>query len=255
MNAEDDGCNDGPQQETLRTMLRLRRRLGMCQARPKATASTAVGPGRHATPADTRARQWFYRDAEKTCARKPIAGYTADVRPPPPLRRPIMPVRRSAPRKRPVSPPESSVHPSIPLHELTPNRVRLPLILEEVRRTYGASNERAYSTAVVVGWVACYLQFYPTKPLGLLDEAHATAFLSHLGRQATVTRRDQERAHDAIVFFHVNVLGQPHFAPPRRYVKPPQTQDGAARSRKARPPSFWSLPSETNRRAVRGRRS
>jgi hypothetical protein len=57
--------------------------------------------------------------------------------------------------------------------------------------------------------IRSYVRFFASKPLGLLDERHARAYLSHLADRPGVTRARQAVAARAVTFFHDCVLHRP----------------------------------------------
>lgn len=126
------------------------------------------------------------------------------------------------------------------LADVTPARGRLPDILDAVRARYHHAPDRfSYREATLLTWVARYLQFYVTKPLGLLNATHAAAFLSHLGRQPSIRRADQMKARDAIAFFHTAVLQHPDFSLPADYVQATMTRPRSSCRDGASVLPFW----------------
>lgn len=128
------------------------------------------------------------------------------------------------------------------LRAITASLNHFPHLIATVRQTYRATERPSHREPAFVEWVARYVQFYPTKPLGMLDATHARAFLSHLARKTRVTRARQNEARDAIAFLHVDVLMQSDFTVPEDYVKVTDDET-AARQRPSASPntSFWRL--------------
>lgn len=128
------------------------------------------------------------------------------------------------------------------LRAITASLNHFPRLIATVRQTYRASDRPSHREPAFVDWIARYVQFYPTKPLGMLDATHARAFLSHLARKTRVTRARQDEARDAIAFLHTDVLMQPDFEVPTGYVKVvPDASDATQRPPSSRNTSFWRM--------------
>lgn len=117
----------------------------------------------------------------------------------------------------------------------------LPQLLRIVRSAYRKRDRKPHLEPAYVNWIERYVRFYQTKPLGLLDSKHVSAFLTHLARRPGISPADQEQALDALKFFHADVLQAPidtvgsyTRAKPRR--RSSTTPDGEGRS-------FWRLDS------------
>lgn len=94
------------------------------------------------------------------------------------------------------------------LRAVTASLQELPRLLQLVRSVYRKQNRKPQDEPTVMSWVERYVRFYRTKPLGLLDAAHARAFLSHIAHKPGITTAMQDEAREAIQFLHAEVLHQ-----------------------------------------------
>jgi len=92
------------------------------------------------------------------------------------------------------------------LRAITASLRDLPHLIRIVRSTYRAQQRKPQFEPAFINWIERYVRFYQTKPLGLLDATHVTAFLSHLARRPGITLTDQAQALEALRFFHEDVL-------------------------------------------------
>jgi hypothetical protein len=131
------------------------------------------------------------------------------------------------------------------LRAATATMRELPRLLKVVRTIYRAQDRKPQHEPAHVTFIERYVRFYYSKPIGMLDEAHARAYLSHVAGRPGMTREKQELAHEALLFFHNEVLHQ-DVAPITDYVRapasPPAPDDGPEAGGTAR--SFWGIASE-----------
>lgn len=92
------------------------------------------------------------------------------------------------------------------LQMITASLRDLPRLIQTVRTVYREQERSPQHEPAVIHWIERYVRFYQTKPLGMLDGTHVSAFLTHLARRPGITPSDQTRALDAIRFFHEEVL-------------------------------------------------
>jgi hypothetical protein len=119
------------------------------------------------------------------------------------------------------------------LRAITASLREMPRLIRVVRTVYRRQNRKPQLEPAFVNWIERYVRFYHSKPLGMLDATHVTAYLSHVGRRPGVTRADQEQALDAIRFLHTHVLKDDlgpvdsyRLAEPRRSVAAGTTKPG-----------------------------
>jgi hypothetical protein len=140
----------------------------------------------------------------------------------------------NAPRNSAQTPDERSAIDA--LRAITASLRDLPHLIRIVRSTYRAQDRKPQLEPAYVNWIERYVRFYQTKPLGLLDEAHVSAFLTHLARRPGVTPSDQKQALDALQFFHAEVLHDPlgtidPYTPARRRHASPAPESSSSAGR------------------------
>lgn len=92
------------------------------------------------------------------------------------------------------------------LRAVTASLRDLPNLIRVVRSVYRAQDRKPQREPMYINWIERYVRFYQTKPLGMLDAAHAEAFLTHLARRPGMTPTDQDHALEAIRFLHNEIL-------------------------------------------------
>lgn len=113
-------------------------------------------------------------------------------------------------------------------------------LLRAVRSIYRAQGRAGHREPFTMAAIGSYVRFFRSKPLGMLDERHATAFLSHLAEKPGMTPETQARTLDALRFFHADILHRPmgETAP---YVRA-QSSAGRVPAQRTRPArSLWSF--------------
>lgn len=95
------------------------------------------------------------------------------------------------------------------LRAVTASLRDLPNLIRVVRSVYRSQDRKPQQEPMYVNWIERYVRFYQTKPLGMLDDAHVEAFLTHLARRPGMTPTDQEQALKAIRFLHAEILQNP----------------------------------------------
>ena len=126
------------------------------------------------------------------------------------------------------------------LRAATATMREVPRLIKAVRSVYRAQDRRPQLEPAYVTSIERYVRFYSSKPLGLLDDTHLRAFLTHIARRPGVTRREQDLVHEALLFLHNEVLQQ-DLEPVTDYVR------ASASSRGRTNQSFWSLRSGDTR--------
>jgi len=81
--------------------------------------------------------------------------------------------------------------------------------LRAVRSIYRAQGRPGHREPFSMAAIGSYVRFFQSKPLGMLDERHATAFLSHLAEKPGMTPVVQAHTLDALRFFHAEILHRP----------------------------------------------
>jgi len=118
----------------------------------------------------------------------------------------------------------------------------LPSLIRIVRSTYRAGDRKPHLEPAYINWVERYVRFYQTKPLGMLDDRHVTAFLTHLARRPGISPSDQEQALDALQFFHEKVLHAP-LGPIDDYTRVHRRRQTSSEDASGR--SFWDVEDGT----------
>lgn len=120
------------------------------------------------------------------------------------------------------------------LRAATATMREVPRLIKAVRSVYRAQNRRPQMEPAYVTAIERYVRFYSSKPLGLLDDTHLRAFLTHIARHPGMTRREQDLVHEALLFLHNEVLQQ-DLEPVTDFVRASASSQGRTNQ------SFWAL--------------
>ncbi len=120
------------------------------------------------------------------------------------------------------------------LRAATATMREVPRLIKAVRSVYRSQNRRPQLEPAYVTAIERYVRFYSSKPLGLLDDTHLRAFLTHIARHPGMTGREQDLVHEALLFLHNEVLQQ-DLEPVTDFVRATSTSQGRSNQ------SFWSL--------------
>ena len=99
-----------------------------------------------------------------------------------------------------------------PLNRLTAatNMMRDPdRLLETVRSVYRADGRPRHREPFAMAAIRSYVRFFDSKPLGMLDEQHVSAFVTYLADRSDTTAGTQAMVMEALRFFHAEILHRP----------------------------------------------
>ena len=82
-------------------------------------------------------------------------------------------------------------------------------LLETVRSVYRADGRPRHREPFAMSAIRSYVRFFDSKPLGMLDGRHVSAFVTHLADRPGATAGMQLLVVDAIRFFHAEILHRP----------------------------------------------
>jgi hypothetical protein len=114
-------------------------------------------------------------------------------------------------------------------------------LLETVRSVYRADGRPRHREPFAMAAIRSYVRFFDSKPLGMLDERHVSAFVTHLADRPDMTAGTQAMVMDALRFFHAEILHRP-IGKALAYVRAeaPSRRRPGEDARPAR--SLWSFP-------------
>jgi hypothetical protein len=114
-------------------------------------------------------------------------------------------------------------------------------LLETVRSVYRANGRPRHREPFAMAAIRSYVRFFDSKPLGMLDERHVSAFVTHLADRSRTTAGTQTMVMDALRFFHAEILHRP-IGKAVAYVRAesPSRRRTGEDARPAR--SLWSFP-------------
>ena len=82
-------------------------------------------------------------------------------------------------------------------------------LLKAVRSVYRADGRPRHREPFAMAAIRSYVRFFASKPLGMLDEQHVSAFVTHLADRSGMTAGTQAHTLDALRFFHAEILHRP----------------------------------------------
>jgi hypothetical protein len=82
-------------------------------------------------------------------------------------------------------------------------------LLKTVRSVYRADGRPRHREPFAMAAIRSYVRFFDSKPLGMLDERHVSAFVTHLADRSRATAGTQAMVMDALRFFHAEILHRP----------------------------------------------
>ena len=139
--------------------------------------------------------------------------------------------------------PAASDRDRAPLNRLmaATNMMRDPdRLLETVRSVYRADGRPRHREPFAMAAIRSYVRFFDSKPLGMLDEQHVSAFVTHLADRSGTTAGTQARVMDALRFFHAEILHRP-IGDEVAYVRAEPSAGPAPAGRAGPARSLWSF--------------
>jgi hypothetical protein len=89
--------------------------------------------------------------------------------------------------------------------------------------------------------IRSYVRFFDSKPLGMLDERHVSAFVTHLADRSDTTAGTQAMVMDALRFFHAEILHRP-IGKAVAYVRVESSSGRSPGENTRAARSLWSFP-------------